>query len=314
MVNPPTRYVGIGREAPFKTPVAATKYIDVVGESLVPSRGYRITSGVGSQAPLGKSATREGARGGIVFPVRPDNITNILKSVMGAVTSTIIGATTAYTHVFKMDDVLTSLTLRVGKELDEEIYAGCVTDSLALSGAADDDLQASVGIIGAQKPTTGAIAAPTFSAIPTFPYQQNVVTLGGAAFAVCEGFILQINRSIDDYRVCGDLTLPRIKPQNRMVSGRMVLDFADITQRDIFLNDTELANLRFKFEGGTIPAAPASKYTFDIVLPKLWYAAYPGPSLRGRARLQAAADFGTLYDATDTELKITIINEETTIA
>ena len=308
------RYVGIGRENPFKTPAAAAKYIDVIGESLTPYRGYRITTGVQSQALIGKSATREGARGGIVFPVRPDNITNILKSVMGAVTSTIIGATTAYTHVFKMADDLLSLTLRVGKELGEEIYAGCVTDSLALSGAADDNLQASVGIIGAQKPTTGAIGTPNFSALQTFPYQQNVVTLGGAAFAVCEGFVLQVNRSIDDFRVCGDLTLPRIKPQNRMVSGRMVLDFADTTQRDIFLADTELANLRFKFEGGAIPAAPASKYTFDILLPKLWYVAYPGPNLRGRARLQATADFGALYDVTNTELMITVINEETTIA
>jgi len=289
--------------------VAAAKYIDIEAENLEGYRAYKLHGGVGSQATKNRTPRREGSGGGVAFPAKPDNITNFLKWAMGSVSSSVAGGT-AYIHTFKMGDSVKSFTARVGREVTEEIFAGMLVDSLVLSFG-ESDLMVAARLIGAQLPSKAAIGAPTFSSLGSFTFAQNTVKIAGGAVVTVEGAQLGISRGISDYRVCGSPNLPRIVPQKRVVGGSMVLDFVTTTEYDRFIADTT-TTLQFKFVGPAI-GATGFFYTVQIDMANVGYMALPLGRITDRTRMQATASFIAMYDATDTELKIQVTNEETTI-
>jgi hypothetical protein len=307
------RYFALGEETTFKTPVAATKYLDVVVDAIVPYRQYLANTGAGSQAVKGKHTGREGARGTVTLQVRPNTITNLLKWVFGAVGSAQQGGTSAYKHTFDFADTLTkSFTGRLGKETHEEVYPGMVVDSIGFGGVADDDLVATATLIGGAAMTKTTIGTPTFSALDPFVFHQNTVKIGGATSTIVEAFGLTIGRSVSDYRVQGSKELPRIRPGARIINGSLVIDFVDTAELDRFVNDTT-TSIEFLIVGSTIGATGYS-YTLDLLMPNVYYVAAPTPSLRGRARFQANVNFAAMYDAgISGELRAYVINEETTI-
>lgn len=307
------RYFGIGEEADFKAAVAATKFIDTTAEQLVPYRQYIAQAGVGSQSLKRRKGGREGARGNISFSVRPNNITNLLKWLFGKVTSDQQGGTSAYKHTFDFEDLLTkSFTGRMGKETHEEIYPGMLVDSLGFGGVADDDISATVSLIGGAAMSKTTIGSPTFSGLDSFIFHENTAKIGGVTSTVVEAFGLVIGRNVADYRVCGSKELPRIKNTFRSVMGTMVLDFINTDELDRFINDTT-TSLEFLIVGAQI-GVTGFYYTLDLKMPVIFYNAAPTPSLRGRARLQAAVTFTAMYDVGIAgEIQAYVINEETTI-
>jgi len=307
------RYFGIGEEATFKTAVAATKYIDIEAEKIMPYRTYIMDRGAGSQAIRTKRGGREGAAGNVTFPVRPDNITNFLKWCFGTVTSTQQGATSAYKHTFNFSDgPVKSFTGRVGKEVHEEVYAGMLVDSLAFGSTPDDDLTVVPSLIGGKAMVTASIGTPSFSTLDTFVYHENTAKIGGSDSTIVEAFGLMISRNISDFRVAKSKELPRIVCGPRTVGGSMRLDFVSTDELNRFVNDTT-TSLEFLFEGASI-GATGYKYTIDFKMPKIYYTAAPTPSVMGRARLQADANYHALYDSGIAgEIQVYVINEETTI-
>jgi hypothetical protein len=143
---PVLRYAGFGNEATFGTEVPATFHVDIQSASLDAPSGTETyyQGGIGR----GLRTRRPGfyaPSGNIVYGWDIRTIAAMLRWALGGYK---FGAGSPNLHEIwgSVDTILPSYTARIGKDLFEHVFGGCVTDKFELDLAADI-LQATSDIV-----------------------------------------------------------------------------------------------------------------------------------------------------------------------
>ena len=300
------RYIVVGEETAFATPVTPDKYIDIVRESIVFDRGIRPIETVYIRDTRKYIAGKAIARGSLDFNVEPENAAHFFKWVLGSVTTTGVGP---YTHDFKPADTVQSFTCIVNPE--KETYgffrklSGCLIERLTLESALDV-LTGSVDIIAAkEEKDTAFTPSVSISTIAPFNFKEATLTLGGSdKSSILRALRLSIanNLPIDDMYGHGSEYLQRILTRGRTVEATLELAFEDATDYDRFLAGTEVAvNLKF--------VKTAASEELQIDLPKMVYRSDVAPHLDRREPFRITTPCQVLYDSTaGYEVKIQVIN------
>lgn len=147
-----TRYLGVAQEsATYGTlPGSPTwVYYDIASSSLdTPADDKLIWRGVANRAPTMVAPGAYSISGDIVIPVDGKLFGWFLKFLFGSVTSALAaGESAVYKHTYKPANILPSFTVRVGKDIFEHEFTGCVINEMRIE-ADKDFVMATIGLVG----------------------------------------------------------------------------------------------------------------------------------------------------------------------
>lgn len=310
------RYIGIGEETTPGDPVAATIFLDILGESIEPDQGYVDLDSVRKRNVVSQVKGKFTNVGDIKTYLIPTGITLLLKWALGTLTSSEKqGDTVAYLHTIDVADVLKTFTTRVGISEAERIIACCQANTLEIASSIDDAvLGMSVGVVGGEE-TKGAIDTPDFgTAAERKPFEVMGASIKLATVeenSRVMALIARLNNNIPD-RVTHESRFPkRSTVGKRTIDGTVDVIFNDTKEYDAFLAGTEFAIL-YKAEGALIETP--YKYSFEMNFPRCKFQKGTVPHIAGRDELKiTGAPWKALYDPVSTfDMQIKMINKETT--
>lgn len=293
-----TRYVALGKESPYGTPVAAARYAESVC-SMKPDQKWVIPPPIASRAFRKANFGPYRARGSIgAFPVEPENIIGEL--LMGA-----FGAETpsnpysgVYLHTFAPADTLPSYTLRMGVEQTQRILAGCLIESLTVKFSHDNDVQATAEVLSGFVETKDTIGTPTISTLQALNMQQATSTMKIATVdkrTLVYDVEVTIKNNIPFER--GDLsgrTFATSRVGQREVTGKLSAYFDNTTEYDRFIAGTEFT-LAIEAVGPVF--ASTYRYYLDFELRKCIYLSDVSPDVKPQNEpLVIDAPFKAFYD------------------
>jgi len=276
-----TRYLGIGKETEYGTPVEVTKYVDLISESIVASNEV-----IYPETAQGRDLTKQVAGpfkigGPVNVFAEPENLGLLLLAAFGSVTSEVQG-TTAYKHEFKPADALGSLTLEIGHDTPSTArkIAGCKVDKLTIEAAVKELVSASFDVVGKTEEITTP-GTPEFSELPPFVFHQGTASIAGTPNANVKAFSVTLENKLqadEGYRITPDRTIQVLDIADLLVKAKLDLAFASTDEYKRFLGNAtavspadtlEPVALNLKCEGAVIE--DTYKYTFEIDLPKVIY-------------------------------------------
>lgn len=258
------RYLGIGKEGAYGTPVSASYYIPIISEDLRVEHNYIYPSTVAYREFDRVIPGKKLVTGGWEQYVTYDNgIGLILKALLGSETKT--NPTTGVAkHEFKRSSSLPSLTVRVGlDDVTEKIFHGVGINELRLELIAGELLTCSADCIGEDE-SIGSLSTPQFST-QEFISADKVITFKLDAIDVApERFLLTIRNNIDaDAFVLGSRLIQRLEPTTLEVEGEMDIRFLSTSHLNDFLNGNK-KDLQVKMRGGLITGSYYNELQIDI--------------------------------------------------
>ena len=200
----PRRYAGFAEEESFNPASApeAVFHIDIASASLdTPSDPNLHFEGGMSR---GRGVIRPGyyvPAGNVVYPIDIRSIGYFLKWALGLYTFTDGGEGTNTHEMYPTEDtVLPSFTTRLGKDIFEHVFRGCVMNGLELK-VEDDFIFATLDCIGARdtRDTLKAIAALTLFNENNLSFIDASLALGAAVDYNCKikGLTISITNGAD---------------------------------------------------------------------------------------------------------------------
>jgi hypothetical protein len=148
-----------------------------------------------------------------------------------------------------------------------ELYVGCKIDSMDLNLPPTGMATVGFGVLGKDVTT----AASVYYTSPTAETSTGLVAavngalyLGGSAVARLTGLTINLKGNMSGEAVVGSNTFADITEGNVEVSGQMTVLFQDATERDYFINETEVSLVAVLTTSG---AAAADFVSF--VLPRI---------------------------------------------
>ena len=196
-------FLGLGKEATWNTPVAASAFFPFSSESLkvsIEPIAEAQIRGVLDQSPRYKGLITVG--GSFSGPVYPSLIGHLLRAALGAPTTT---GTGPYTHTFNPTQgrfsnsaALPPYSITVGRDGIIERYSGCVCQSLSFSFAKGGMLTFESQWIGANYDSPGA---PTVALPTDTPFTLDaLVQRNGVAFGSLQDISIAINNNLEGVR------------------------------------------------------------------------------------------------------------------
>jgi hypothetical protein len=294
-----TRYVGLGHETTYGTPVTATRYEETVAD-VKPDQGWIIPTPVVSRAFRKKNLGPYLAMGSIGdFGINPEGIVgDLLCGTFGSWLSQQQGGTSAWLHTFAPYDTIEPFTLRLGVEQTERILAGMLVESLSIKMPHDDDIKLSADVLSGFIETKNTIGTPTLSTLQNLHMRDasTVFTIAGSSRKAhlydCE---ITIKNNISRKSNYGTRTLATQRLGNREVTGRLSAYFDDTTEYDQFIAGTEFT-LIITAVGPTIVGS--YKYQLGLELRKCVFLKDAVPAIKPQSDpLVIDAPFKAFYDA-----------------
>lgn len=223
-------WMGFAEESTFRTPVAATKWLNIVEEALKGEHSFISKPTLASPSASQRTRSKKNVSGTVKANLGYEGFERIFKHAMGAVATTGAGP---YSHAFSLATALpTGLTVEINRDAaaiggsSSFQYAGCQIDSLTIRQDVEAIAEIEVSFLGSDFANI-AVSTPTF---PTF-YQvdwENVAlfTFGGAVIKA-RNFEFTIGNALaDDRYILGARTrigLGRSGP--REVTGKFEAEF-----------------------------------------------------------------------------------------
>ena len=310
-----TRYVGLGKESTYGTPVAATRYIDAVA-SLKPNHNWYIQPSVVDRSVRKKVLGIYRTEGRIgEFDVEPENIGELLLGCFGSV-STSQPQAGVYQHTFSPADTLPSYTLRLGSDIIERVLPGCLVEALTFKFTADKPVKATAEVYSGMAESLNSIGTPTLSTLPPLTmFENSTLTIAGSdkrqqvyEVEVTVKNNILFNRGAVDSRY---YTVRRYG--QREVTGKVSLYFDDTSELQRFLNGEEFA-LVVQAQGAVI--AEGYRYGLKLELRRCVYLRDAAPDIVAASEpLVIEAPFQAFYDTTggfNAEVKATLVNTVST--
>jgi len=330
---PTVRYAGVGAETVYGTAVAAAQHVDIASATLdIPSdTELQHGGGIGRSASLHRPGFYA-PTGNLVYAFDIHTIGWFLRWALGGYVYTAAPGTPPEVglHLHEIygneSNNLPSFTTRLGKDLFEHVFSGCVVNSLEIA-VSDGWAQATIDI-AAQKDAKAVIQPVEDLLLPdAYPLAFHEVTAsvnGGDISSKVRSVTISIVNNVDvaNGRRIGS-RFPRAIPAGaRDVTFSSELHFDDTTELERFWGGssgpdaggpTEFA-MEYKFEAG-------ADGELIIAMPRVAYiGSQQQPS--GRDVLfqtvngKAYADANTLEDASEinSEMLISLFNSIATMA
>lgn len=315
-------FVGWGEESTWGTPVAATKFAELVSDGIETVRDRQPRQTVRSRWEREGNLYDAlfGCRGPFTIEATYIGLLKLLEHLCGDAS----GATVVteggvrWTHTFTMKDTLMSgkgLSLHIHRDVDvgsapQYRHAGYKLNSAKFSMAPDRNMQ--IEFDGAGKDVAGiAAVSPTFPAITSYiAGHQCVVEIDDVVRKVDE-LELTIDNSQDlEKRVLGSKNIdePIASDTRAMISGTLTMDAA---QADWSKLD---AGTLFKLEAlHTGPTLGAGTFRFDITALKCLVTGNPF-TVKGPGVIKSELPFKVLLPTAGEILSIVVVNNESSIA
>ncbi|MCH5586316.1 phage tail tube protein [Shimazuella sp. AN120528] len=293
-----TRYFSYGEEATFGTPALAVETIDPESAELDPSGDQALIYEGVSRLDRTVAPAFYRSEGSLSTPVDLTAFAWFLKWALGGYTVT--GTAPSFTHHFfpEQSALMKSFTARVGKDVFEHIFTGCVVDSLSLE-LDDGFFVGSVDIAG------GADQKGTLQANPTFtqgeiyaPHQVTAEINGVDESATIEKLSIKIETGADNEagRTIGSRFPRRAYRGAFSVEIELGLSFFSTMQLERFWGTATGPSTNKLTEIDTVIHVGDN---MDILIPRAVYTAMSQP-LSGRDRIEQTATIRALVKADGT--------------
>lgn len=254
-------------------------------------------------------ATRGGNKtvgGSVPFELPLLGIGTLLKHALGTVSTTGAGP---YTHVIKRDALLPGLSVEKGfTDINQFfVYRGCRINTLDFAVANSGLITGSMAIEGlsAADPSGTELGVPTSTTHDPFVHHEAVFEEGGTGTAL-RGLTAQVTNNLqtDNWNV-GNQDRVSLPEGVGETTGTATYLFEDLTHYNKWKNETESTlKITFTAAGGSI----------EFFWPKVKYTGEAAPKIDTEQGILIPMNFRGLWDDTEqTDLRITIINTETTI-
>lgn len=236
------RYLGLGKEVTYATPVAATRYIRKIAGSLPPEQGFIVTETEDEREPTQAIVGHYINKGGWNQYVGSENTGEQLLAAFGAVGTTQpdpVDSPNAYLHQFDIAKIMQSYTIRLGKDLAEFVYPGGCCKSLEFACAAKAAMEMTTDW-WAQKDLIDTLAvAPVFPPKDWFSFVQNALKTAGSPENNVRAFTLRLENDWDeDNFVLGSRFINRNIVQGVKCSGTADIQFASLDYIERFMGKT----------------------------------------------------------------------------
>ena len=318
--------VGTGVETVYGTPVAPSRWFEVLNESLefrptdLTSNGLRGGASVYGRRSSRRQRTRQDAGGSISMEVPTSTFGRWLAYTLGGTPSTAQqGATAAYLHTFaqgtlvdKSQTIQKQLRDAGNTEVDTFTYHGCKITQAVFSVAPDSYLTAEFTIDAEDEDTSTATASPSYSNVGLFTWKHGTVQAEGVDIANVTNASLTITNPMftDGYYLGGGgLKAQPSDNDFRSVTGNLDLEFTDpAIVHSRFFAETEF-ELVLAFEGDNIEGA--YDYGLTFTMPATYFTGST-PKVGGADVVIQNAPFEAFYNGTDPMITATYMTTDTT--
>lgn len=301
-------FMGFSEEVTYGTPVVASKFIEIISETIKLAR-----------APIPKSVLRGASFRNTFQPIKViagdvltefmfDGQGTLLKHALGAVLTS--GAGPDFTHVITLVTALQiGLTIDLARDVQGFQYHGMKTNTLAFEAAVDQILRVTYGFIGEDE----ALISPS---TPTFPVEQLALMTSGsftvdAADTDVDSFSITLdNKIVPRSKLFASLTKEPVRNERREITGTFTADFENTTLYDKFTAGSQAA-LVLIFTGATLGG---SNYSLKLELKNVRFNGET-PGIAGPGIIKQVVPFSAYFDESsgDDALIITLVNAQATI-
>ena len=314
-------FIGFGPETTWGTPVSPTRFIEFLSESLKRNQSGVTSNGIQPyRGATSYKKTTIAPGGEINFEMNPEDIPTLIYHVLGGVTTSTLSAG-VYRHIIKPAVSLpTGLTFEIDRDVAYFLYPGSKINTFGLSFSPSEIITGSVGI--ASKDETGTMgsrgSSPSYSSAGPFTGVQAAVSIdvdGGANSYVSQGVMaadFSISNDIFEgkYELGGNKRAALME-QKRSVTGKLNIEFDDLTLYDLFVAGTN-TSLKIVLTSDELISG-SSYYSMTIEFPKIVYTG-DTPVMGGPGIITVDCPFTALYtDTTHPEVIITIVNGQSVI-
>ena len=260
------RYVGIGKETTFGGAVDGTIFLDPSSCSLDSPQNPEIVV----EGGMGRMAARKrpgfyACSGGVTYPVDINSMGYLMRGALDQYAFTAGDPNNTHEFYGGNLNVLPSWTYRLGKDVHEQYFTGCMINSLKLS-VSDNLATASVDLLGRRDYSTTLKDYSQFAdLIPTaYPlafYDVTATVNDVDSSAICRSAEISINNNLgkDSGRGLGSMHPATFKAGTRLVEITMELQFDDLKHQTLFWGSADgpscdgstLFPLCLEFDGGT---------------------------------------------------------------
>ena len=287
-------YIGFARESSGGVPLAPSSgnYFQAISESLTENYNFFEPVNIfGSIAEPDDQRGTIGVEGEIVAPFHPVWGAHFLGMALGRATSVTSINANLQTHIFRPPATsqwdsrfaLQPYTIEIGRDAGSaQQYTGCLARTISFETAPNQELRATLGIIGIGG-TNKAATTPTYPGSPVemFAFDQASLSLNGVANANIESFSFTIDNNLEPvYTLRDNAYAWKIRRNNSVMANfSLSMEFDSITELQRFRDQTEFP-LRIAF-------TRAASFMVVFNIPRAVYRAFPlGTSGRGRNVIQ----------------------------
>jgi hypothetical protein len=272
--------IGLGNESTWGTPVARTRFIDMVRVSggllypLIERETFR------GRSPLVPVRGAKLVDGEIESELLYEGWEDFFYHLFGKVTTTTINVT-AKQHVFAFDD---TLAMPVGLTVEvkygaaaTELWEGCKVESMRLVAEIDKILKATFKLFG-EDISSVSPTSPTYPTADPIRWNQITIEKDDVATPCVSADITIANGYSTDRRKLGSASVLEHVSGKRAVSGTLVADYEDLTAwKNSFTGDT-VHKLELIGTGGNIAgSSPTDQYDFILTVPFIKVEAHGTP-------------------------------------
>lgn len=257
--------LGIIDEVTYGTPLAVTRFYDLVQENINLGISRIEAKGLRAGARVLKTAQwvpgKHSIAGPIDLEVWNKGYGLWLKHMFGGVTSTqpdSVGNPTVWDHTFTPGDLAgKSLTVQFGRPSQDGTvrpftYQGVKVAKWELAVSVDQLAQLKVETIGQDEGTAAALAAATApTGLAPFVFTQGTLSVAGSAIDVKDFKLTGDNRLNDRFKLGVATRKEPLEAGRRDYVGEVTAYFVDFTAYNRFVNGTEAA-LVLDFLGASI--------------------------------------------------------------
>jgi hypothetical protein len=312
-------FIGFGPETTWGTAVTPTRYIEFLSESLKRNQSGVVSNGI--QPYRGATAykrTTIAPGGDIAFEMCPEDVPTLIYHVLGGASTS---GSSIYTHTLKPAVSLpTGLTFEIDRDVAYFIYEGSKINTFSMSFAPNEIITGSASVISENE--TGTIGAsgntPSYSSAEPFTGIQAAVEIdvdGGNNSYASQG-VMAADFSISNDIFAGKYELggnkrAALMEQKRSVTGKLNIEFDDLTLYNLFVNGTS-TSLRITLTSDQLISG-STYHSMTIVFPKIVYTGET-PVMGGPGIITVDCPFTALYtSAALPEIIVTVVNSQSSV-